>query len=187
MKAALIGKVVALILAKIVEPATLRKFGGTLLKFIEDFVLGTKSKVDDAIVLPLCDMIRDTYDMNEYGDVKELLAAVTQAMVDILSGERLKEFCDMILDFAENYVMGTGSTIDDALVLPLCNMIRTTFNIPDNDDPVGDGPIEPPHDLPPQEDVPFEPPDVPPIPGPGTTTEDMEEALLKIEEEGGEG
>jgi len=172
MKAALIGKVVALILGKITEPAALRKFGGTLIKFAEDFVLGTKSQIDDALVLPLCKMIRETYDMHEYGDVKELLAAVSQAMVEVLSGERLKLFCDMLLDHVENYVMGTGSTIDDAMVLPLCNMIRNTFDIPDNDVVIlpDDISLEPPsHDL--------EPPleDSQPV-GPGTTTEDMANA-----------
>jgi len=48
-------------------------------------------------------------------------------------GEELAVFADMILDFCEDYVLGTASKIDDALVLPVCNLIRSVANIPDND------------------------------------------------------
>jgi len=139
MKVALIGRIVTLVLSKIIEPEALRKFGSGLIKFVEDFVLGTKSEVDDACVLPLCKMIRDTYGMDDYVDVRELLAAVAVAVMELLDPARLRLFVDMLLDHIENYIIGTGSTIDDALVLPLCQMIRTTFDIPDNDElPLGD-------------------------------------------------
>jgi len=51
-----------------------------------------------------------------------------------LSPDQLKEFGDMALDFIENKVQASESKLDDALVLPICNMIRSTFDIPDGDD-----------------------------------------------------
>ena len=40
---------------------------------------------------------------------------------------------DLVRDFAEEKVLGSKSKIDDALVLPICKMVRTAFDIPDDD------------------------------------------------------
>lgn len=63
-----------------------------------------------------------------------LLNQLIKTIMTILSPELLKKFADTVLDFVEDYVEGTKSSIDDALVLPLCDLIRTTFNIPDDDE-----------------------------------------------------
>lgn len=63
----------------------------------------------------------------------QLFMALVQAMLAVLSPELLRKFADMLLDFAENYVLGTKSTIDDALVLPICKAVRAAFGIEDND------------------------------------------------------
>ena len=36
-------------------------------------------------------------------------------------------------DFIEDQVEGSASTVDDAIVLPICETIRAAFNIPDDD------------------------------------------------------
>ena len=63
----------------------------------------------------------------------KLLTMLIQALVSMLNPALLKQLADMVLDFAENFVLGTKSELDDALVLPLTNAIREAFNIPDND------------------------------------------------------
>ena len=62
----------------------------------------------------------------------QLISMLTSALLSMLTPELLKKFADMVLDFAENYVTGTASTIDDKIVLPICDMIRSTFDIPEN-------------------------------------------------------
>ena len=47
------------------------------------------------------------------------------------TGEEAQMFGDMILDLLEEYVLGTASTLDDALVLPAVAMLREIANIPD--------------------------------------------------------
>jgi len=64
----------------------------------------------------------------------QLFTLLIQALLSVLSPELLKKFADMVLDFAEDYVLGTKSTIDDAIVLPICALIRKTFDIPDSDE-----------------------------------------------------
>lgn len=59
------------------------------------------------------------------------LSKLIDILLTMLTPELLKTFADKILDFAEDYVIGTKSEIDDALILPLCSLIRLTFNIPD--------------------------------------------------------
>ena len=62
-----------------------------------------------------------------------LLPRVVSAILGMLTPELLKKFADHLLDWVEKFVLGTASTIDDRLILPLCNMIREAFNIPDDD------------------------------------------------------
>ena len=62
----------------------------------------------------------------------QLISMLISALLSMLTPELLKKFADTVLDFAENYVTGTASTIDDRVVLPICNMIRSTFDIPEN-------------------------------------------------------
>jgi hypothetical protein len=47
----------------------------------------------------------------------------------------LKVIADFVLDFVRDFVLGTPSKIDDAVVLPICSMIRDAFNIPDEQVP----------------------------------------------------
>ena len=65
----------------------------------------------------------------------KILAALVEVLLRVLTPDLVKKFADLVLDFAEKFVLGTASKVDDALVLPLCSLIRATFNIPDNDEP----------------------------------------------------
>jgi len=56
------------------------------------------------------------------------------ALLDMLSPNLVKSFAELCLDWVENYVIGTGTDIDDKILLKLCDTIRATFDIPDNDE-----------------------------------------------------
>lgn len=62
-----------------------------------------------------------------------LLGQLIKTLVTILTPELMKTFADMVLDFVEEYVKGTKSKLDDRIVLPLCDVIRRAYDIPDND------------------------------------------------------
>ena len=64
---------------------------------------------------------------------KMLIMQLINLILGMLTPELLKKFADMVLDFVEEFVLGTASTVDDAIVLPLCQALRQAFNIPDND------------------------------------------------------
>lgn len=63
----------------------------------------------------------------------KMISMLISLIMSVLTPDLLKSFANMVLDFVEDHVVGTKSTIDDHLVLPVCDMIRSTFNIPDND------------------------------------------------------
>ena len=63
----------------------------------------------------------------------KLLPMLINVLLSMLTPELMKKFADMVLDFAEDFVLGSKSTVDDAIVLPVCSLIRSTFNIPDDD------------------------------------------------------
>ncbi len=62
-----------------------------------------------------------------------LIAQLVSVLLGMLTPDLLKKFVDMLLDFVEKQVLGTASTLDDKIVLPLCETIRKTFDIPDED------------------------------------------------------
>jgi len=64
---------------------------------------------------------------------EKLIGMLITTLLSMFSDDLLKKFADMALDFVENYVLGSASTLDDKIVLPICRMIRETFDIPDED------------------------------------------------------
>ena len=63
----------------------------------------------------------------------KVLGMLMAALMDVLTPERLREFCDMVFDWCEDRILGSASEIDDKLVLPIIKLARTTFNVPDDD------------------------------------------------------
>ena len=53
--------------------------------------------------------------------------------LSLLSPEMLKKAVDLILDVIEEAVEKSETKVDDAIVLPLCETIRATFGVPDDD------------------------------------------------------
>jgi hypothetical protein len=64
----------------------------------------------------------------------KLITALIGMILKMLTPDLLKSFADMVLDFVEDKVEGSASTVDDAIVLPMCSMVRSAFNIPDDDE-----------------------------------------------------
>ena len=63
----------------------------------------------------------------------QILTALIGVLFKILTPELLTKFVDTMLDWIEDYVIGSASTVDDRLVLPICALVRKTFDVPDDD------------------------------------------------------
>lgn len=63
----------------------------------------------------------------------KLFTTLIGMILKLLTPELLKQAMDTMLNFIEDKVLYTDNKVDDALVLPLCKLIRATFDIPDND------------------------------------------------------
>jgi len=64
---------------------------------------------------------------------KESLNLLITVLMAVMTESMLKKFADSLLDFAENLVSKTISPVDDAIVIPIINKVRSAFNIEDND------------------------------------------------------
>tara|TARA_Y100000310_G_scaffold315560_1_gene366279 strand:+ start:274 stop:492 length:219 start_codon:yes stop_codon:yes gene_type:complete len=62
-----------------------------------------------------------------------LLPLLLNKVLDSLPADTLERFADNALDFIEDAVADSENKIDDAVVLPLCEVIRDAFHIEDND------------------------------------------------------
>lgn len=61
------------------------------------------------------------------------ITALVQILLSMLSSTALKNLVDALLDMIEDAVKNSESDVDDAIVTPLIQTIRATFEIPDND------------------------------------------------------
>ncbi len=62
-----------------------------------------------------------------------LITQLVKLIIGMLNAKLLRQFVDTLLDFIEDFVAGTKSDIDDAIILPVCNALREILNIPDDD------------------------------------------------------
>lgn len=62
-----------------------------------------------------------------------LIKQLVTVLLSMLSPEMLRKAMDALLDIAEEAVEKSETKVDDSIVLPLCSLIRSTFNIPDED------------------------------------------------------
>ena len=60
---------------------------------------------------------------------EQMLKLLITALLTFFDEALMKQFADSILDFVEDKVRGTASTIDDRLILPICDKVRNTFGI----------------------------------------------------------
>jgi len=65
--------------------------------------------------------------------MKDILLKLFSILFGLLTPEMLKDLMDHVLDFIEDKVASTDADWDDKIFLPICNLIRVSFNIPDND------------------------------------------------------
>jgi len=63
----------------------------------------------------------------------KIIAKLFEILLGLFPAELLKGFVDQLIDLIENAVAKSENKLDDQIVLPLCVMIRSAFDIPDND------------------------------------------------------
>jgi len=63
----------------------------------------------------------------------KLIINLIGMLVGLLTPELLRDLAESVIEFAEAKVIGSKSKIDDALVLPLCQLLRTAFDLSDKD------------------------------------------------------
>jgi len=62
-----------------------------------------------------------------------LIGRLVSALIAMLPKDIAKKAVDALLDKIEDAVAASATPIDDKIVLPLCKLIRDSFDIPDED------------------------------------------------------
>ena len=65
--------------------------------------------------------------------MQRLIIALLMKLLELLTPDVLKKAVDAALDAVEDAVAESENKIDDQVVLPMCKLIRNTFNVPDDD------------------------------------------------------
>lgn len=85
-----------------------------------------------------------------------LIQQLLSIVMTMLGPEVIKPLLDNVLDTIEEAVKKSDNPMDNLIILPLCQTIRNTFDIPDNDIVPGPwpgpiGPLNPPIHIDPAE------------------------------------
>ena len=64
---------------------------------------------------------------------QQIIVWLMGMMIERMQSEDLKKWVDWALDLIEEKVAATPNKYDDMIVLPIINMARKQFDIPDND------------------------------------------------------
>jgi len=64
--------------------------------------------------------------------ILQQLLAIMITYMERYAPDLLKAALDKLLDFIEDTVVSSDNKADDAIVLPICRMMRETFEIPDD-------------------------------------------------------
>lgn len=65
--------------------------------------------------------------------VNKILINMLPLLFSMITPDLLKKAVDALIDVVEDAVKNSSNKIDDMVVLPMCRLIRNTFDIPDND------------------------------------------------------
>lgn len=143
MQAKLVQWAIGIVLG-MVKPEMIVKGVDMALDFVDGLIRKSKTTVDDALLLPAIGVIREALGIGGgRGQFPAIAGAVEQSafmewvvdsLLTILRPELVLRAGDMVLDFIENAVARTETTVDDNLVLPAINTIREALHIPDNDE-----------------------------------------------------
>lgn len=60
---------------------------------------------------------------------ERLIMLMVQSLLSVLTPDLIREFMTTVLNFVEARVLGTASKVDDAIVLPLIDVIRRTAGL----------------------------------------------------------
>ena len=65
--------------------------------------------------------------------LKMFIPMVVDMITEMLTKDKLDIYIDKLFDLIEDFVTNSESSIDDMIVLPVVQQLRSAFNVPDND------------------------------------------------------
>ena len=134
---------------KLITPEVFVKFVDSGLTALETMVKNSTNTYDDATVIPLISMIRETLGIPDHADqssVNNVVGATldlkTQVIPNLLMmlfrmvpKDLVKTFMDEGFDKIQEIVIASTNKIDDTVVLPMISLMRVSFDIPENPRP----------------------------------------------------
>jgi hypothetical protein len=118
-------------LMSVLTPELIRGFIQAGVAKISEHVAATKNKTDD-ILIPALNLVMSALDIPGPDGKIDISSELTKLFFAL--GAQKNEFIDAGLDWIENNIEATENKIDDMVVLPMCSLVRTVLNVPDNDE-----------------------------------------------------
>ena len=138
-------------LFNLLTPDMMRRVIDSGLDWLEDKVINTKTKYDDAVVLPIIKLIRTTLDipdtdesskvaltgMGDFDKLK-LTSKLLDKLFEAIPSDMTKGVVNAGLNVVEDKIKNSVATYDDVFIMPVVKMIRTSCNIPDTNELSGE-------------------------------------------------
>ena len=63
-----------------------------------------------------------------------VLPYVLEVLIKLLPEEKIVKYADEAIDWCEDVIVDSSNDYDDRILLPLLDLIRKAFGLPDNDE-----------------------------------------------------
>ena len=60
---------------------------------------------------------------------KLLVDALIRIILEMMTPDRIKSFVSLLIQYAEDYILGTETKVDDRFVLPLIERLKEAFDL----------------------------------------------------------
>lgn len=117
-------------LAMLFPTSALRDLVYSLIRKGKELIADSETQTDDKYLLPILEAAELAID--EHSDVNLSIGYLAQFIASF-STTIGRTFFDVVFDICEEKILGSRSTLDDRLVLPVIAGFRKAFNIPDDD------------------------------------------------------
>jgi len=111
-------------------PERVKGFIQAGVKAIQDRARATETEADDFLI-PASNLVLAALEVPGPDGQIDVSGELGKLFVSL--GDLKDLFVDSALDYVEDSVVASENKLDDAVVLPLCSLVRRVLNVPDND------------------------------------------------------
>ena len=119
------------ILISLLTADKIKSFVADFIATIRTKIKDSATKIDDAVVLPLLDLLEEAFYIDDTPEVvviqNELITTTITVLLSYVNAELVRTIIQFIITWVKEQVLGSKTTLDDNILLPFINLIEKSL------------------------------------------------------------